>query len=221
MCNRYVSPASADLEGMWALQKPKFDWAQRDIFPQKQGTFIRADANSDINATELVVGQWGLIPWFSKTAKVTYSTNNCRSETAATARSFHQSWKEGRRCVIPAWEFFEPCWESGNEWWSFKRTDHEPFALAGLWNTWTDGTSGEIVESYTMLTINADSHPLMRRMHKPDPKLASDAQDKRSVVVIEESDVAAWLSGSLEIATKLIRLSEEECFAAKPKEGSV
>jgi putative SOS response-associated peptidase YedK len=26
------------------------------------------------------------------------------------------------------------------------------------------------LESYTMLTINADGHPLMRRMHKPDPQ---------------------------------------------------
>lgn len=40
-----------------------------------------------------------------------------------------------------------------------------------------------------MLTINADSHPLMRRMHKPDPKLPADQQDKRSVVPIEFADV--------------------------------
>jgi hypothetical protein len=32
-----------------------------------------------------------------------------------------------------------------------------------------------------MLTMNADSHALMRRMHKPDPKLAPHEQDKRSV----------------------------------------
>ena len=39
-----------------------------------------------------------------------------------------------------------------------------------------------------MLTINADDHPLMRRMHKPDPKFAPDQQDKRSVVTIEMED---------------------------------
>ncbi|MDB5826654.1 MAG: hypothetical protein JWQ73_874 [Variovorax sp.] len=45
-----------------------------------------------------------------------------------------------------------------------------PWALAGLWNVWTNRDTGEAHESYTMLTINADDHALMRRMHKPDPK---------------------------------------------------
>ena len=41
-----------------------------------------------------------------------------------------------------------------------------------------------------MLTVNADSHPLMSRMHKPDPKLPTDQQGKRSVMPIEIKDVA-------------------------------
>ncbi|MFC3147258.1 hypothetical protein [Piscinibacterium candidicorallinum] len=40
-----------------------------------------------------------------------------------------------------------------------------------------------------MLTFNADQHPLMSRMHKPDPKLPPDPQDKRSVIAIEDADV--------------------------------
>jgi len=28
-----------------------------------------------------------------------------------------------------------------------------------------------VIESYTLLTLNADHHPVMRRMHKPDPAL--------------------------------------------------
>ena len=45
-----------------------------------------------------------------------------------------------------------------------------------------------IHESYTMLTINADRHPLMSRMHKPDPEPPADHQDKRSVIPIEPED---------------------------------
>jgi hypothetical protein len=40
-----------------------------------------------------------------------------------------------------------------------------------------------------MLTLNADHHPLMNRMHKPDPKLGPEQQDKRSVFGIELDDV--------------------------------
>lgn len=48
-------------------------------------------------------------------------------------------------------------------------------------------------ESYTLLTVNADDHPIMRRMHKPDPKLPADKQDKRSVIAIELAHVDLWL----------------------------
>lgn len=39
------------------------------------------------------------------------------------------------------------------------------------------------------MTLNANLHPVMYRMHKPDPELGPDHQDKRSVVPIEPDDV--------------------------------
>jgi putative SOS response-associated peptidase YedK len=166
---------------------------------------------------ELAVGQWALIPWFAKSPKLSYSTNNCRWETAATAASFKQAWARGQRCIIPAELFFEPNWESGkNEWWAFRRADGRPWGLAGLWDIWLDKASGELVESYTMLTMNADAHPLMKRMHKPDPSLGPDQQDKRSVVVIEAGDSEVWLHGAAEQAAALVRLAPVERFDAGP-----
>ena len=97
-------------------------------------------------------------------------------------------------------------------WWRFRRADGAPWALAGLWNRWNDPASGELVESYTMLTINADSHPLMSRMHKPDPKLPADQQDKRSVIPIEMQDVDQWLAGSQAEARLLLRLAPVSVF---------
>lgn len=69
-------------------------------------------------------------------------------------------------------------------------------------------------ESYTMLTINADAHPLMRRMHKPDPKLPADQQDKRSVIPIEMADVDQWLAGTAKDAEDLLKLAHAEMFEA-------
>lgn len=76
--------------------------------------------------------------------------------------------------------------------------------------------SGEVYESYTMLTINADSHPLMNRMHKPDPKLPADQQDKRSVIPIERQDVDQWLAGTINEAQELLKLASAEFFSAGP-----
>lgn len=47
-----------------------------------------------------------------------------------------------------------------------------------------------------MLTLKADAQPLMSRMHKPDPELAADKQDKRSVIPRELADVDLWLTGT-------------------------
>ena len=133
---------------------------------------------------------------FRSTPILTYSTNNARFEELSAKASYKQPWVKGQRCIIPATVFYEPCWETGrNVWWGFRRRDGEPWGLAGLWATWTDKATGEVHESYTMLTINADDHPLMGRMHKPDPKLPADQQDKRSVIAIEQDDVAQWLYG--------------------------
>jgi len=112
--------------------------------------------------------------------------------------------------------FDEPNWETGTNIWSrFRRADGAPWGLAGRWNTWTDKASGEMVESY-MLTLDADAHPLMSSMHKPDPKLGPDEQDKRSVVPIEFKYVDTWLHGTLEQAHALVKLAPAEAFEAGP-----
>ena len=217
MCNRYEVPPRSAIENAWAVQQaaPQ-DW-DAVLFPRGTGPFVRRARDDAGYSRELVTGQWGLIPWFAKEPKLKYPTNNARSEELADKASYKHPWARGQRCIIPAATFDEPNWESGkNEWWRFRRADGEPWGLAGLWNTWTDKATGEVHESYTMLTINADAHPLMRRMHKPDPKLAADKQDKRSVIPIEMGDVDRWLEGSVADAAGVLRLAPVGIFEAGP-----
>ena len=100
---------------------------------------MRAARDSTEPARELVIGQWGLIPWLAQSSKLAYSTNNARSEELSTKASYKQSSQYGKRCIIPAMSFDEPNWETGkNVWWRLRRADGAPWGLAGLWNTWTD-----------------------------------------------------------------------------------
>jgi hypothetical protein len=46
----------------------------------------------------------------------------------------------------------------------------------GLWRAWEE-PDGPPSLSFTMLTINADEHPLMKRFHKPE-------DEKRSVGIL-------------------------------------
>lgn len=220
MCNRYGTPRIAEIERFWHIGgRTENRWWEepRDVFPRQPGPFIRRARHDPGYSRELTVGRWGLIPWFSKTADVKFSTNNARSEELAAKATFKDPWRRGQRCIIPAATFDEPNWESGkNVWWRFARADGDPWGLAGLWNVWRDPATGEEVESYTMLTINADAHPLMSRMHKPDPKLGPDKQDKRSVIPIELADVDQWLAGTVQEASELLRLAPVGVFEAGP-----
>jgi putative SOS response-associated peptidase YedK len=219
MCNRYTAPDEASIDRHWHVGRDN-QWRGSGVFPRSPGPFIRRARSDTGYSRELVVGQWGLIPWFAKAPKLTYSTNNARSEELAAKATFKDPWKRGQRCIIPATSFDEPNWESGkNAWWSFHRADGDPWGLAGLWNVWTDRATGQQHESYTMLTLNADAHPLMSRMHKPDPKLGPDQQDKRSVIPIERADVDQWLEGTVEQAQALLKLAPVEVFRAGPLGG--
>ena len=104
--------------------------------------------------------------------------------------------------------------------WRFCRADGAPWGLAGLWNAWTDPELGEIVQSYAMLTLIADSHPQMSRMHRPDLKRPLNLQDKRSVVPIALADVDAWLTASTQDAAARVRLAPAEDFEGGPATAS-
>ena len=226
MCTRYISPEVATIERHWHVGRAN-PWrgveGPVDVFPGYQGRFIRAAAVAADHfhgappAPELVSGQWNLIPWFATQAKLKFATCNARTEEMAAKASYKLPWSRGQRCIIPAQSFYEPNWETGKHIpWNFRRRDGEPWGLGGLWNSWTDPASGEIVESFTMLTLNADHHPLMNRMHRPDPKRTPDMQDKRSVVPIEFEDVDTWLYGTQAEAQTLVRLAPVEAFDANP-----
>ena len=90
------------------------------------------------------------------------------------------------------------------------------WAIAGLWSEWAEPETGELLPSYTMPTINADDHALMSRMHRPDPALPPDAQDKRSVVPIAPADWQVWLAGDTATAQALLKLPSPDDYDAGP-----
>jgi len=233
MCTRYITPEDREIEAAWYIGARSAERWLRSMRPLYTGVFIRRARDVTEYTRELVSGQWGLIPAFSPTREpaspprpgetrvVKLSTWNARFTGIEKKNTFKDSWKHGRRCVILADSFDEPCWESGkNEWWRFKRADGRPWALAGLWSEWLDHSTGELVQSYAMLTVNANLHPLMSRMHKIEvdkkTKVPLPIQDKRSVVAIEEHDIDRWLTCTPEEAREMVGLIPVQFIDAGP-----
>ena len=211
MCNLYhLAPRDA-LQTYFRVELPEA-YREAAVGPYGAGLFVH-DVGQGLRATW---GQWGMVPPGSRTrrpASRSILTNNARAEGLSTRPTYRGAWQAGRRCLIPAAWYQEPNWETGrNLWWRLARADGAPWALAGLWSEWTDPASGEIVPAYTMITVNCDGHPLLGRLHKPDPALPPDAQDKRSVVALEPGDWATWLRGSQAEASALLKPPPAERF---------
>lgn len=231
MCTRYISPEDREIEAFWAIDRKtsrRKDWNNLlTVFPLSEAPFVRRARDVTAYEREMVFGQWALIPPWSKShiPKTSQgkrmSTVNARTEGMAKAPSYRDAWKRGQRCIIPAAGFDEPNWESGkNVWWRFRRADGRPWGIAGLWNGWKDLDTGEEWESYTMLTMNANLHPLMSRMHRPeiDRKTGQPIFDKRSVVLLEPHDFDRWLTCTTEEAREMILLASVDLFDAGPAE---
>lgn len=81
--------------------------------------------------------QWGLIPSWSREAK---GIINARAETLKEKPRFSESFRR-RRCLIPADGFFE--WQRTGKWtqpYFFQMKNGEPFAFAGIWDSWRNDT---------------------------------------------------------------------------------
>jgi putative SOS response-associated peptidase YedK len=218
MCNRYRASSVVRIRDTFGFtyveSGPPLEERYRTtgIGPLQAGPFIRG--------RELVVGQWGLTPDGSETLRPMnkrtgrpMSTNNARwGKGEPEAWTFKGAWRRGQRCTIPVEDFDEPYWGTGrNIWWRFRRSDGAPLAVAGLWNEWTDPATGEVIPSYTMLTINCNAHPVLSLMHRPDlgadkNPLPPEQQDKRTIVALEARDWKQWLHGTRTEAAALIQL---------------
>ena len=170
------------------------DPGREDLWPGYAGSFIRRHPLGDVGdeavpPLEALTGLFGLVPHWSADTKIARHTYNARSETVAVKPSFRDAWKHGQHCIIPTEAFFEPDWRSGRAVATrIASADGAPLGLAGLWARWRS-PQGELVHSYTMLTINADAHPLMQQFHKP-------GDEKRMVVILAPQHYQAWLTAA-------------------------
>lgn len=136
------------------------------------------------------LARFGLIPAWAKDEKISRHTYNARSETAAEKPSYRTPWRQRQFGLVLVDNFYEPSYESGTAVrWRIELASGQPFGIACLWDRWTDPTSGKLVVSFSMLTVNADDHPVMSQFHNP-------GDEKRTPVVMAPELHDAWLSAA-------------------------
>ena len=193
MCSHYQAIKARERYAKYFGVEPPNDMGKHDVWPCYPATFIRrpesADAGDDaVPEREARAGLFGLIPHWATDANIGRQTYNARTETIAAKPSFRDAWKNAQHCIIPVEAFFEPDWRSGKAISTrISCVNGEPLGIAGLWSSWKSPTG--VVQSFTMLTINADSHDLMRHFHKP-------MDEKRMVVILRPDKYDYWLKAT-------------------------
>jgi len=111
--------------------------------------------------------RWGLVPWWAKDIKVGFSNINAKAETVAEKPAYRDAFKE-RRCIIPADGFYE--WKKldpkTKQPYAIVMEDRSVFGFAGLWERWKNRTTGETIQSCTIVTTtpNKICAPIHDRM---------------------------------------------------------
>jgi putative SOS response-associated peptidase YedK len=133
---------------------------------------------------------WGLIPSWTRSlndANINrFKTFNARGETLEQKPSFSGSFRSFR-CIIPVKGFFE--WQhAGKEKipWYIHHTSDSIISIAGLYNDWTETSTGEIFSTFSIVTT--DANELMAEIHN---------SGKRMPVILEPSAESEWLNTSL------------------------
>ena len=158
---------------------------------------------------------FGLIPPWCKSAldakRLAGGTMNARTETVAEKPSFKNAWRKSHFCLVPMQEFFEPCYESGKaQRFGIRMSDGADFAAGGIWSWWRDPDNGVGRTTFSLLTLNADAHPVLRRFHKP-------GDEKRSLFIVPPAEYDLWLSAKPEEAHAMLMLLPPDCFDVGPR----
>jgi putative SOS response-associated peptidase YedK len=136
-------------------------------------------ANGD--AVETSIMKFSLVPSWSKEPKVKFATHNARLESIIEKPTWRTVF--GRKpCLVILTDFIEPIYEGSfaGHMVAFSPKSGQLIYAAGVWDEWVNKTSGEVLQSFAIIT------------HDPPPFVASIGHD-RSPIFLDEDHGHEWL----------------------------
>ncbi len=206
MCVQYLPTSNAT----WVKSKFNLDLPSSpviDIYPTQSSPIILRSHTS--HRTAIGLARFGLLPVWAKDPSFGKKTYNARIETVSEKPSYRKAWQRRQFGLVLADAFYEPNYQTGKAVrQAIRSKNFEPLAIASIWDTWADIDTGELITSFSLLTINANDHPLMNQFHKPE-------DEKRTIVPLRVDLFSNWLSATTEEALDLLKTENmvELCMA--------
>lgn len=179
MCGRFTNwakPEQIGKEFKVGKKNPDLYKARYNIAPSQMIGAVLTSENGRI----LSALQWGLVPSWAKDSDIGNRMINARAETLSEKPSFRDAFKK-RRCVVPASGFYE--WQKkgsgAKQPFYFYLKDKEVFGFAGLWEEWIDKQTGDVLETCTIITTEAND--ILKPVHDRMP------------VILKPKDYDEWL----------------------------
>ena len=146
------------------------------------------------NRNNIQLYHWGLIPAWVKDRKqaneIRKLTYNAKSETITEKPSFRSSIKN-KKCLIIADGFYE--WQStstGKVCHYITHPQNEVFTFGGIWSDWLDKSTGELINSVSIMTQKANQ--MMEKIHNIK---------KRQPIIIHRENRKKWFDSKLDYET--------------------
>ena len=192
MCGRFSNNAKPD----WYKREFKVGKLNPAVFKSRYNIAPSQNIDAIIEPNkERVIQQlkWGLVPSWAKDAEIGNRMINARAETITEKPSFREAFRK-RRCIIPASGFYE--WQkkgSGSKQpFYFYLKEKDIFGFAGLWEEWLDKSTGELLETCTIITTEANE--VLQPVHHRMP------------VILKAESYDEWLDASVKEEHRLERL---------------
>lgn len=204
MCGRYTSTHDGDaLAERFAASVPESFTRRYNVAPTDQ-TLTIVERGEEVGRVAAMM-RWGLVPYWAKDTSTSARMINARAETILQ-RSAYRKLVESRRCLVPADGYYE--WQVGPDGKKqpirFTLAGENLFAFAGLWTSWVDRGSGELIDSCTIVTTTPN-------------ELVALVHDRMPVILPREAE-PAWLDVSIpprEVAP-LLATYPAELMLARP-----
>jgi putative SOS response-associated peptidase YedK len=168
----------------------------KDGFKYSNSLIIRKCAPADF---EIVPAHWEFIPFWVKTMDEVKAARkqgipwlNATSERLLESKMFRDAALK-RRCLVLATHFYEwrgykPEGEKKELKYPYliEAADERPLFMAGIWQPWVDKATGEVMDTFAIVTTKANS--LMEQIHN---------SKKRMPTILPEDLAWEWMMEEL------------------------
>ena len=208
----YIISAPDVLRGFFGYaEEPDFP-PRYNIAPTQPIPIVTAAPHSHGEQRHFMLVRWGFLPAFVKDPKAFSLLINARAETLTEKASFRAAVKR-RRCLVIADGYYEwvrgPGRAGAARPFLIRRTNGQPMGFAGLYETWSDASGGEID---TACIVTTPPNKLIAALHERMP------------AIIDPEAFALWLDNDgveAAAATALLRPAPDDWLEAIETDKSV